>query len=232
MIVVAYGMLLPEWFFNWPRLGTINVHASLLPRWRGASPIQHAILAGDKQTGVSIMQIDNGLDTGSVYGERSLSIGKNDNSGTLHQRLSGLGAELLDELLPDIINGSIKPIPQDSSQATLAPKIHKSDAVLDWTKSAENLVCQVRAFNPWPVSESTTEDGKRLRIYDAAAINKESEALPGSIVVTSKQGIDVATGDGILRITHLQPPGGKVMSASEYLNANSLKGSRFGLIWK
>ena len=227
MIVVAYGLLLPNWLLNWPRLGAINVHASLLPRWRGASPIQHAILEGDSQTGVSIMQINSGLDAGPVYGRHPLSIGKHENAGSLHDRLSTLGAKFLGELLPKIISGVLPLVPQNKSQATFAPKINKADATMDWNQTAEKLACQVRAFNPWPISESVTVDGKRLRIWEAEAVSQHSTAPPGSVIDIKKHMIEVATGQGVLRILKLQPPGGRVVSAKDYLNANSLEGMRF-----
>ena len=228
MIVVAYGLLLPDWLLNWPRLGAINVHASLLPRWRGASPIQHAILAGDTQTGVSIMQINSGLDTGPVYGRDSLSIGKHENASSLHDRLADLGAKLLGELLPNIVSGMLSPVPQDELQATFAPKINKVDAVLDWNRTAEQLACQVRAFNPWPISETITTDGKRLRIWEADFLDRQSAAPPGSVLDNKKHVIEVATGEGVLRILKLQPPGGRVVLAKDYLNSNSLEGAMFG----
>ncbi len=227
MIVVAYGLLLPNWLLNWPRLGAINVHASLLPRWRGASPIQHAILAGEIQTGVSIMQINSGLDAGPVYGRHPLSIGKHENAGSLHDRLSNLGAKFLGELLPEIVSGALPSVSQNKLQATFAPKINKADAAIDWNQAAEKLACQVRAFNPWPISEAVTVDGKRLRIWEAEALAKQSTAPPGSVIDIKKHMIEVATGQGVLRILKLQSPGGKVVSAKDYLNANSLEGTRF-----
>jgi methionyl-tRNA formyltransferase len=228
MVVVAYGLLLPDWLLNWPRLGAINVHASLLPRWRGASPIQHAILAGDAQTGVSIMQINSGLDTGPVYGLDSLPIGAHENASGLHDRLANLGAKLLGELLPGIMSGMLSPVSQDGSQATSAPKINKVDALLNWNRTAEKLACQVRAFNPWPISETVTADEKRLRIWEVDVLARQSDAPPGSVLDSKKHVIEVATGQGVLRILKLQSPGGRVVSAKDYLNSNSLESTIFG----
>ena len=225
LIVVAYGLLLPGWLLQWPRLGAVNVHASLLPRWRGASPIQHAILAGDEQTGVSVMQMDAGLDTGPVFGRNAVTIRSGETAGELHDRLACLGAQLLGELLPAILDGVLTPAPQQPGQATYAPRINKAEAPLDWTRPAAELERRVRAFNPWPVSETATRDGRRLRIWEAVALEGSGGAPAGSVVAADRRGIDVATGEGVLRIVRLQPPGGTVMSAQAYLNAHRLRGA-------
>ena len=227
MVVVAYGLLLPPWALEWPRLGAINVHASLLPRWRGAAPIQHAIMAGDSETGVSIMQLDAGLDTGPVYGRRSAAIGPAETAGELHDRLAGLGAELLGDLLPGILGGDLSPVPQEESDVTYAPKLDKKDAPLDWTLGAVELERRIRAFNPWPVAEATTGDARRLRIWEAVVLQETCTESPGSVIAATKEGIDVATGEGVLRILRLQPPGGKAMAAKAYVNAYRLEGSEF-----
>lgn len=227
MVVAAYGLLLPAWVLEWPRLGAINVHASLLPRWRGAAPIQHAIMAGDAETGVSIMQMDAGLDTGPVYGRRSTTIGSAETAGQLHDRLATLGAELLGDLLPAILRGDLAPVPQEEAGVTHAPKIGKEDAPLDWTLPARELERRVRALVPWPIAEGLTVDGRRVRIWEARALEDRCTDSAGSVIAATKHGIDVATGEGVLRITRLQPPGGKAMAARAYVNAYRLEGAKF-----
>ena len=227
LVVVAYGLLLPTWVLEWPRLGAINVHASLLPRWRGAAPIQHAVMAGDAETGVSIMEIDAGLDTGPVYGQRSAAIEPAESAGELHDRLAKLGAELLGNLLPGILCGDLSPVPQEQSKVTYAPKIEKQDAPLDWTLGAVELERRIRAFNPWPVAETMTMDGRRVRIWEAIALKGACSKSVGSVIAATKHGIDVATGEGALRILRLQSPGKKAMAAEEYVNAYRLQGTQF-----
>lgn len=233
LVVVAYGLLLPRWLLDWPARGCVNVHASLLPRWRGAAPIQHAILAGDAETGVSIMQMDAGLDTGPVHAARSVPIGSDETAGELTTRLAELGAAALAEVLPALLAGRSRPEPQDAMRATLAPKIAKADAALNWHASAAALARRVRAFNPWPVATTRLEDGSVLRILraharDAAAGDGRQGAAPGTVVATTADGIDVAAGEGVLRLTDVQPPGGRVMPASAYLAAHTLAGTRLG----
>ena len=229
LVVAAYGLLIPPWLLDWPRTGAVNVHASLLPRWRGAAPIQYAILAGDTETGASIMKMDAGLDTGPVYRRRKLAIEAGETAGMLHDRLARTGAELLVETLPGILNGVLKAEPQDGALATHAPRIAKADGVLDWTASAVELERRVRAFNPWPVAETRVRNGERLRIWEAVAVESRSQERPGSVICTGANGIDVATGAGILRIRSLQRPGGRVMSAADHVNAHSLEGETFGV---
>ncbi len=228
LVVAAYGLLLPLWLLDWPRFGAVNVHASLLPRWRGAAPIQYAILAGDPQTGASIMKMDGGLDTGPVYSRRRLAIETGENAGMLHDRIARLGGELLIETLPGILNGELEPEPQDDGLATHAPRIGKSDGVLDWTRSAVELHRRVRAYNPWPVSETATAGGVRVRIWEAAALAEPVDESPGQVIRAGADGIDVATGAGILRILRLQRPGGRAMSAHAFVNAHPLEGEAFG----
>ncbi len=227
LVVVAYGLLLPGWMLDWPRLAAVNVHASLLPRWRGASPIQQAILAGDETTGVSLMRIARRLDTGPVYGRTATRIEAGETAGQLHDRLARLGADLLTGSLPAILAGTLEPVPQDEAGACYAPRIEKRDAVLDWSQPAAALARRVRAFNPWPVAESRTTAGERLRIFEAEAVAAAARAPAGTIVATGPCGIDVATGDGILRLTSVQPPGGRAMSAAAYLAAHPLAGVSF-----
>ncbi len=219
MVVVAYGLLLPPPVLDAPRLGCINIHASLLPRWRGAAPIQRAILAGDRETGVSIMQMDEGLDTGPVLHRVATPIRPGDTAGTLHDRLASLGAQALLDTLDRIMEGSARPVPQEEAAATYAPKIEKQEAVLDWNASAEELDRRVRAFNPWPVAQ-TTWKGKVLRIWQAEPLAEMPDAPAGTVVRAGKEGIDVATGNGMLRITRLQGAGGKPLDAAAFLNGH------------
>jgi len=228
LVVIAYGLLLPPALLEWPRLGCINLHASILPRWRGAAPIQRALLAGDATTGVSVMQMDVGLDTGAVHLVRSMPIGREDTAGALHDRLAALAAEALAAALPDLLAGRSVATPQRDGLATLAPKIVKAEAALDWHSSALELERKVRAFNPWPVAEAKVVDGRRLRVWQAAVLEPDSApARAGHIVAVSKAGIDVATGAGILRLQRVQPPSGRVMDVEAYLAAHSLDGAVF-----
>ena len=225
MIVVAYGLLLPPVVLEIPRLGCVNVHASLLPRWRGAAPIQRAVLAGDPETGVCVMRMEEGLDTGPVYRRLATPIGPRETAGQLHDRLASLGAQALLEALPDILAGAV-PEPQNPALATYANKLVKEEARIDWFAPAERTACQIRAFDPWPVAEARL-DGTVLRIWEAEALSKPTEAKPGTVLETGRDGILVATGAGILRILRLQAPGKRPMSARDFLNARSLDGQKF-----
>ena len=229
LVVVAYGLLLPDWLLAWPRFGCVNVHASLLPRWRGAAPIQHAILAGDPVTGVSLMRMERGLDTGPVYASRSTPIGPTETAGELHDRLARLGAELAAETLPAVLDGSLEPVPQDEKSATYAPKIDKADARLDFGLSAEDLARRVRAYNPWPMAFAELSDGRVLKVHSARALPDDAPAgtSPGRVLAASKAGIDVATGRGVLRIERLQPPSSRPMDVAAYLAAHRLEGCDF-----
>jgi methionyl-tRNA formyltransferase len=227
MVVVAYGLLLPQRVLDAPRLGCINIHASLLPRWRGAAPIQRSLLAGDQETGITIMEMEAGLDTGPMLLKKSCPIGPEDTGGSLHDRLSPLGADALLEALPGIADGSLKAVIQDDEQATYASKLEKSESVIDWTASAEELSRQVRAFNPWPVAQTGFES-KVLRIWDAVKLDGGKSELPGTVLFSGKEGIDVATGDGVLRIKTVQMPGKRAMSAVDFLNAHSMDGVILG----
>jgi methionyl-tRNA formyltransferase len=227
MVVAAYGLLLPQWLLDWPTCAAVNIHASLLPRWRGAAPIQRAILDGDAETGISIMKVELGLDAGPVYSQSRLEIGHAETAGQLHDRLSSLGAKLLQESLPGILDGSLQPREQDENLVTYAPKITKADAQLDWTLSSAALARRVRAFNPWPICTAELDDGSRLRIHEAVEIPASSQESPGKIVSTGKDGIDVAAGHGQLRLLQIQSPGARIMSAGAYLNAHSLAGQSF-----
>ena len=226
MIVVAYGLILPREVLLAPRLGCINVHASVLPRWRGAAPIQRAILAGDSETGVTIMQMDEGLDTGDMLLVEKTPIHDDDTSQTLHDRLAEIGSSALLKAL-DLLNANeLTPEQQDNNLATYADKIQKQEALIDWLQSATQIHHKVCAFNPWPVAESIV-DGKKLRIWCSTVLQGSSELMPGTVINESKSGFDVSTAEGVLRITKLQLPGGKPLAASEFLNAHSLIGKQF-----
>lgn len=229
MVVVAYGLLLPRAVLDAPRLGCVNIHASLLPRWRGAAPIQRAILAGDSETGVTIMRMEAGLDTGPLYLIRRLPLDLRETGGGLSDKLSRLGAKALVEALPGIADGSLVPSPQDDSQANYAHKLAKAEAEIDWSRPAVEIDRLIRAFDPWPVAQTRLE-GVSLRLWGCEPTARVAPAAsaPGQVLAAGKAGIDVATGAGVLRLTRLQPPGKKPMSAAEFLNARHLDGARFG----
>lgn len=224
MVVVAYGLILPAAVLALPRLGCLNIHASLLPRWRGAAPIHRAILAGDTQTGVTIMRMDAGLDTGPMLLERATPITGSDTAAALHDRLAAMGAEALLTALDGILDGSIAARPQPGQGVTYAAKIRKDEASIDWSKTAAELDRQVRAFNPWPVAE-THCDGQQLRVWEANVADANSTAAPGTVVATGAEGIQVATGSGILNLTRVQLAGRKAVSAAQFLNAHPLDGT-------
>ncbi len=226
MVVAAYGLLLPAAVLAAPRLGCVNVHASLLPRWRGAAPIQRAILAGDAETGITLMQMDAGLDTGPMILRRACAIAADETGASLHAKLAALGAEALAEALPLIAGGQPPLEPQDEARATYAPKLTKAEARIDWSRPALELERQVRAFDPWPVAHCRL-DGRPLRVW-AAHAGPDAGGVPGEVVATGPEGIVVATGAGRLTITRLQPPGKRPMDATAFLNAHPLAGVRLG----
>jgi methionyl-tRNA formyltransferase len=225
VVVVAYGLLLPQKILEIPAQGCWNVHASLLPRWRGAAPIQRAIEAGDSETGVCLMQMEKGLDTGPVLLSQRLAIGDNETGGQLHERLAALGAQTLADGL-GLLRAGMRPVakPQPATGATYAHKLDKAEAKLDWSQPAEVLARKVRAFNPWPMAEAVLA-GERVRIHGAVALPLAHRAAPGSVLLAGREGIDIACGDGALRIRVLQREGGKAITAADYLNARSLPGS-------
>jgi len=219
MIVVAYGLILPQAVLDIPQYGCWNVHASLLPRWRGAAPIQRAIEAGDDETGVCLMQMEAGLDTGPVLLAKSLEIGAEETGGQLHDRLSDLGAQVLRDALGLLRAGvRLPPHPQPEEGVAYAHKLDKAEAKLDWAQPAEVLARKVRAFNPWPVAEANLA-GERLRIHGAVSLDEAHDAAPGTLLGASRQGLDVACGHGVLRLRVVQREGGKAITAADYLNA-------------
>lgn len=226
MVVVAYGLLLPEVILNAPRLGCINVHGSILPKWRGAAPIQRSLEAGDAQTGVTIMQMDKGLDTGNMILTSTCDITATDTSSSLYEKLALLGPDALLETLSLMSQNNYESIPQDNSLATYAAKLDKAEAELDWTLSADVLDRKIRAYIPWPVAqitfkESTDAKEQRIRIWQAEPVLYNGEKAPGTIVETNKSGITVAAAEGALKITMLQLPGKKALPAADILNARS-----------
>lgn len=217
LIVIAYGLILPSKVLSIPRLGCINVHASLLPRWRGASPIQHAIWYGDTETGVSIMQMDKGMDTGPVYQHVSCTIDR-ETAGQLHDKLAHLAVDPLLATLMALNEGHVEAVAQDHTKATYAPKITKEDAAIDWNKTAAEIDNLIRAFNPWPIAHTRAEEVV-LRVHQARVLPNANAATPGTILRINKEGILVATGKDALLLERIQFPGGKVLSIADWLNA-------------
>ncbi|HFJ9616297.1 TPA: methionyl-tRNA formyltransferase [Stenotrophomonas maltophilia] len=219
MVVVAYGLILPKAVLAIPTHGCWNVHASLLPRWRGAAPIQRAIQAGDAKTGVCLMQMEAGLDTGPVLLHQELPIAATDTGGQLHDKLAELGAQVLSDGL-GLLRAGIKPIarPQPEQGVTYAHKLDKAEARLDWAQDADALARTVRAFNPWPIAEATLA-GERVRIHGAVALEADHGQVPGTVLAAGRDGIDIACGQGALRLRVLQREGGKAITAADYLNA-------------
>ncbi|WP_275556440.1 methionyl-tRNA formyltransferase [Mixta sp. Marseille-Q2659] len=218
MVVVAYGLILPQAVLDMPRLGCINVHGSLLPRWRGAAPIQRSLWAGDNETGVTIMQMDAGLDTGGMLLKLACPITAADTSATLYARLAELGPQGLLQTLAHLSQGNIKPEPQDNNLATYAEKLSKEEAQLNWSLSAAQLERCIRAFNPWPVSYFYIDE-QPVKVWQASVLPHQDGYQPGEIVQADKNGIQVATSEGILNIQTLQPAGKKAMSVQDILNS-------------
>ena len=227
LVVAAYGLILPPAVLAIPRLGCVNIHASLLPRWRGAAPIQRALLAGDLETGVCLMRMEAGLDTGPVLARTSCPIPRGTTGGELHDRLAALGGETLRAALSDLLAGRLAAEPQNDVLATYAPKLDKAEAELDWTRSGLELERWVLAFNPHPVAR-TWLDGQPLRVWRARAEQESIAAAPGTVLREDPAGIVVATGSGVLRLTEVQLPGGRPLPAAAFLNAHRLAGQRLG----
>lgn len=232
LVVVAYGLILPRPVLDLPRLGCFNIHASLLPRWRGAAPIQRAVLAGDRETGITIMRMNAGLDTGPILLQETVAITPADTAGSLHDSLSQLGAATLLRALEGVENGSLEPRPQSAEGVTYAAKIDKSEATIDWTRSAEEIARKVRAFDLWPIAE-TQLDGEQVRIHKAA-VASEAElpagpaAVPGTLTVTRGGGVVVACGTGALNLIQVQRPGKLPISAADWAKTPHLAGRRLG----
>jgi len=220
IIVVSYGLIFPKEILNIPRLGCINIHGSLLPRWRGAAPIQRALCSGDTKTGITIIKMDSGIDTGTIIYQKNCNISSNDTTGTLLKKLEIIGAFALKNILKRFKIGNIIGIPQNEKYATYANKISKKEAKLDWFLSAVQLERYIRAYNPWPVSYFKINE-MIIKVWEATVINKQYyfKNTPGLILSTEKDGISIATGNEILKITLLQPEGKRIMYAKEFLNA-------------
>lgn len=224
IIVAAYGQILPKALLQIPPYGCLNVHASLLPKYRGAAPIQWAIINGDVETGVTIMKIDEGLDSGPILTQRSTPITPEDTAETLHNRLAQMGSELLIETIPGYINGKILPVPQEESQASYAPKITKEHGRIDWELPATGILNRIRAFIPWPGAYTYLEDGGKkqmLKIWEAT-LDKKYDAQPGTIVAINKDSFVVACGVDSIRVLSIQPENGRIMKTSEYLAGHKL----------
>jgi len=227
MVVAAYGLLLPVSVLTAPRLGCVNIHASLLPRWRGSSPIQQAILAGDEQSGVTLMKMEQGLDTGAMIALRSVVLESSWNAADLHDVLAPLGAGLLLESLDNIEQAMQQARVQDESQATYAPRLTKQQAEINWNKPVAKLLREIRAFNPWPVSYTFLDDDN-VRLWSAQAAADVAGELPGMVVDHDSHGVFVSTADGVLQVTELQFAGRNRCSSAQALNARNLSGCLLG----
>lgn len=223
MVVAAYGLILPPAILDAPRLGCINIHASILPRWRGAAPIQRSILAGDAETGITIMQMDVGLDTGDMLSKVTCEIDNEMTASQLHDQLMEMGGKALMDIMPAIESESLQPEKQDESLVTYAEKLQKAEATIDWKQSATQIALQIRAFNAWPVSQTLYYKGDKelvMRIWQAQPLSQSTDADPGKVIAVQKKSFHVATGDGVLEVTEIQMPGKKPMAVAAFLNAN------------
>jgi len=227
MVVAAYGLILPKAILDAPRLGCINIHASILPRWRGAAPIQRSILAGDKETGITIMQMDIGLDTGDMLSKSVCEISDDMTASVLHDQLMAMGGKALMDVMPAIEAQQLEPVKQDESLVTYAEKLQKAEAQIDWQQSAEEIARRVRAFNAWPVTQTTYND-QVMRIWQAKALSDTTDAEPGQIIAVQKKSFQVATGNGVLDVTEIQMPGKKPMPVAAFLNAHDPSGALLG----
>ncbi|GAA4409449.1 methionyl-tRNA formyltransferase [Quisquiliibacterium transsilvanicum] len=231
MVVAAYGLILPPDVLDAPRLGCINIHASLLPRWRGAAPIQRAIEAGDRETGITIMQMDEGLDTGPMLLARAIPIGPGETGGGLHDRLAELGADLIVEALGALERGALPSVPQPAEGATYAAKIEKTETEIDWRRPAASLADRVRAFDPFPGTLARLEGaGGSLKLWSAQAVGRSVEAAPGTVIGAGDGELVVACGDGALSLLELQKPGGRRLPVRDFLRGFPIApGARFGV---
>jgi methionyl-tRNA formyltransferase len=228
MVVAAYGLILPQWVLDMPRLGCLNIHASLLPRWRGAAPIHRAIEAGDTQTGVTIMQMDAGLDTGDMLLREALDIG-DDSTAQLHDRVADLGARMVVDALRQAQAGTLRPVPQPADGVTYAHKIEKAEGRIDWSQDAAAIVRRIRAFDPFP-GASTEAGGETIKCWAAHQRPGATDAAPGTVLAADADGIEVATGSGTVVLTELQRAGGKRLPAADFLRGFALqRGQRLGL---
>jgi methionyl-tRNA formyltransferase len=227
MVVAAYGLILPQAVLDIPRHGCLNIHASLLPRWRGAAPIQRAILAGDAETGITIMQMDVGLDTGAMLWRRSCPITREDTAATLHDTLADLGANCIVETLEQLAQGKLNPVAQDETAACYAAKLQKSEAAIDWTQQAEQIHRAIRAFNPFPGSVTGLAGVQGIKVWQAD-LRPDNGGQPGEVLHVGKDGILVACGQGALNLEVLQKPGSKPLPAQQFLQSVAIaSGDRF-----
>ena len=227
MVVIAYGLILPQAVIDTPRLGCINVHGSLLPRWRGAAPIHRALMAGDDKTGVTIMQVVKKLDAGDMLLKAECPITANDTSSSLHDQLAQMGAEALIKVVEQYQQGTVQSKPQDEALVTYAHKLEKHESTLDWHASAVELDRKIRGLNAWPVAQ-TLFNGDVLRVWNSSLIDRSLSAEPGTIDC-NEHALDVATGDGVIRLLEVQLPGGKRIAGKDFLNAHPSDGVKLGL---
>jgi methionyl-tRNA formyltransferase len=228
MVVAAYGLILPAWVLQIPRLGCLNIHASLLPRWRGAAPIHRAIEAGDAETGVTIMQMDEGLDTGDMLLIERLPIRPDDTTGSLHDRLAELGGRLIVEALELAACGGLRPQPQPAEGVTYAHKIDKAEAVIDWRAPALQIERRIRAFQPMPGASTTDAAGEGVKVWAAALEPGQATVAPGTVLSADASGVRVQTGEGVLRLLELQRAGGKRLPVADFLRGHPLSA---GEVW-
>jgi methionyl-tRNA formyltransferase len=228
MVVAAYGLILPQWVLDLPRLGCLNIHASLLPRWRGAAPIHRAIEAGDRETGVTIMQMDAGLDTGDMLLMERLAIAAADTTGALHDKLAALGGRMIVEALEIAGRGALQPVPQPAEGVTYAHKIEKAEAAIDWSQPAPTIARRIRAFDPFPGATAVIQ-GETLKLWSAQPLAATgAQAAAGQVLAAAAQGVDIACGEGVLRATELQRAGGKRLPAGDFLRGFPLnRGQNF-----
>jgi methionyl-tRNA formyltransferase len=230
MVVAAYGLILPQWVLDLPRLGCLNIHASILPRWRGAAPIHRAIEAGDSETGVTIMQMDAGLDTGDMLLLETLPIGRQDSTDRLHDQLAELGGQMIVQALELAADGGLQPVPQPTQGVSYAHKIDKREAALDWTQPVATLERRIRAFNPFPVACSALH-GETIKFWRAEVVielQPPPSAVAGEVLAASAEGVDIAAVDGVLRVSRLQKAGGKPLDAADFLRGFEIQpGHRF-----